>query len=229
MFFFPIGDEAPRPGFTPYALYVLIALNILFYLGEMGAGLPKAVMMWGMIPSHLAEHRDIYTLLTSQFVHGGFFHLLFNMLFLWIFGDNIEDLLGGAWFLFFYLACGIASSLVHCLFNPGSTVPCVGASGAIAGIMGAYIWSFPKNRIRNFYFFLFRGGTFMISAWFYLGFWFFSQVWGVLGGEVSHVAFWAHIGGFLTGVILINGLPKRPPALDYYHALLQWREQKSWQ
>jgi len=155
--------------------------------------------------------------------------LIFNMLYLWIFGDNIEDLLGRGWFLFFYLVCGIFAALIHCIFNINSQIPCVGASGAIAGVMGAYIWCFPRNNIRNFYFF-FPGikGVFKIPAWFYLGFWFLGQIFSVLFAGGSPVAFWAHIGGFAMGAFLINGLPKNPAALEYYKDNIRLQEKRGW-
>ena len=162
-------------------------------------------------------------LLTSMFIHGGWLHLLFNMWFLWIFGDNVEDSLGHGWYLLFYFVCGIAASLFYTLLNAGSVVPTVGASGAIAGVMGGYFVIYPRARVLTLvpFFFIF----FMwLPAWIILGYWFVGQFLsgaatslGVHGGNQGGIAFWAHVGGFLTGIFLIKLFPAR--TRRYYYGL----------
>ncbi|MCL5036783.1 MAG: rhomboid family intramembrane serine protease [Chloroflexi bacterium] len=225
MFFFPIGDEDPRPGFIPYATIAIIVINILFFFFQFAVGFKESIYMLGTIPSSLVYNGTFYTLITSMFTHGGLLHLGGNMLFLWIFGDNVEDLLGRFWYVVFYLICGIFSDLVFTVINIHSDIPLVGASGAISGVMGAYILCFPKNNIRNFYFFYFRTGIVKIPAWAYLGFWFIWQVIsGAAAGEGGGIAFMAHVAGFLMGMFLILGLPKSKAALDYYKTTIARRE-----
>lgn len=163
-------------------------------------------------------------LLTSMFLHGSLIHLLGNMLFFWIFADNLEDMLGTFGFVIFYLACGVISALAEVALHPHSTLPVIGASGAIAGVLGAYTVLFPWNRIRTFYWFFFiLVGVWDIPALYYLGFWFIAQFFlGLVtatGIEYSGVAYMAHVGGFLAGLILILVLPKREKVRRYYQGL----------
>jgi membrane associated rhomboid family serine protease len=153
------------------------------------------------------------TLFTSMFVHAGWLHLLSNMLYLWIFGDNVEDNVGHFGFLILYILSGLAGAFAHILFNPDSTIPTVGASGAISGVLGAYVVLYPAGRIRTLMFippFI----TFVrVPALLLIGFWFFMQLMGGLASletpQASGVAFWAHVGGFVAGVLLVNLLRKR--------------------
>ncbi len=159
--------------------------------------------------------------LTSMFLHGGWLHLIFNMWALWIFGDNVEDRLGHAWYLLFYLICGVAAALFHTLLNANSIVPTVGASGAIAGVMGAYFLLYPRARVLTLVplFFVF---CVWLPAWVVLGYWFVAQFISgaatsiaVHGGGSSGIAFWAHVGGFLAGMLLIKLFPSRARRYHY--------------
>jgi membrane associated rhomboid family serine protease len=158
------------------------------------------------------------TLLTSMFIHGGFLHIASNMLYLWVFGDNVEDQLGHVTYLIFYVVCGIAAGLTHVLVNAGSTIPSVGASGAIAGVLGGYLLMFPGAQVRTL---LFLGPIILfprISAFILIGFWFITQLLsgvaslGMTSQQTSGVAFWAHIGGFVAGLLLALVLRPRQPS-----------------
>jgi membrane associated rhomboid family serine protease len=211
----PIGDDNSERLTRPYVTYLLIALNVLAFLFEITrpseAALQSFFMKWAVVPQEYAKHVDLppqipfpfwFTLFTSMFLHGGWMHLIGNMLFLWVFGDNVEDRWGHLKFLIIYLVCGVAASLTHIFFNLNSSLPSLGASGAISGILGAYLVLFPKNRIRV----LSRVGIISVPAIVMLGFWillqFISQM-AEMGRttESSGVAYWAHIGGFLAGII----------------------------
>jgi len=211
----PIGDDNTGRVRTPYVTYLLIALNVLAFLFEITrpseAQLQTFFQKWAVVPQEYAQHADLppqipfpfwATLFTSMFLHGGWMHLIGNMLFLWVFGDNVEDRWGHIRFLVIYLVCGIAASFAHIFFNLSSSIPSLGASGAISGILGAYLVLFPRNRIRV----LSRAGIITVPAIVMLGFWillqFISQM-AEIGrtAETSGVAYWAHIGGFLAGII----------------------------
>jgi len=223
---FPINDDNPTR-ITPYVTYGLIAINVLIFIYQLSLSeqeLTKFFYQWAVVPVQLTgtftgnptpiltvEPPEILTLITSQFLHGGFAHIAGNMLFLWIFGNNVEDQLGHFKFLFFYLACGVLASLAQWYFSQGSQLPSLGASGAIAGVMGAYIIRFPKVSVRT----VIPIGIFPfftnIPAYFYLGIWFFQQAlysFATLaprtnvGMENGGVAYWAHAGGFVFGAIL---------------------------
>ena len=214
----PLHDDNPT-NITPVVVYALITINVLVFLHQMslGAGINDFFRLYAVIPRELSASfagaslnqpvPETYTLITSQFLHGGFMHIGFNMLFLWTFGNNIEDSLGHVKFLIFYLGCGILAGLTHWFFDMNSIVPTVGASGAIAGVMGAYILKYPKAQILT----LLPLGIFIttirIPAFFFLGFWFIQQaISSVLSlglpGNTGGVAYWAHAGGFVFGAIL---------------------------
>ena len=205
---FPIRDTQPSYS-TPIVVISLIVVNILIFLFQFSLD-PYSqnafVAAYGLTPDrfHFAN------VLTSMFLHGGWMHVLGNMWFLWIFGDNIEDILGHAKFLAFYLVCGIAAALTQTVLNPYSRVPMVGASGAIAGVMGAYMVKFPHSRIRTLAFILFFITTFDVPAWLMLIYWFAIQLFSGVGSvgytQVSQggTAFFAHVGGFIGGVLLVN-------------------------
>ena len=190
--------------------YLLIAANVLVFLFFLMAGANQEALVYqfALIPSNvtagvdLGDVRDIFT---SMFMHGGWAHLLGNMLYLWIFGDNVEDRLGSFNYLLFYLAGGVAASLAHILTNPGSQIPTVGASGAIAAVLGAYLVLYPRSRVLTFIPLGFFMRLTLVPASLVLGLWFVLQLFnGVvsLGGpEMGGVAFWAHIGGFAFGVL----------------------------
>lgn len=205
---FPIRDHNPS-GRTPYVTWALIALNVLIFLSYWpGDGNERAMMLfyydWGMTPALVTQHGTYSTLLTSMFLHGGLMHLAGNMLFLWVFGDNLEDMMGHVPYLLFYLASGIGAALMQILAEPGSPVPTVGASGAIAGIMGGYLLLFPKARVDVLIIILFFFRIIPIPAWIMLGLWLGFQIVGQLGADpmTGGVAYWAHIGGFIAGVVL---------------------------
>lgn len=204
--FFPIGDDQVQGGYTPYISYSFIAFNILIFFFQVSlpiGELNSFIFEYGSIPVETMRGEDTHTLFTSMFLHGGWMHLIGNMLFLWVFADNIEATVGSMSFLIFYLLGGLAAHAAHIYFNVGSEIPTVGASGAISAVMGAYLVMFPTSRIKIWAFFF----TFRIQALFFLGFWIFQQ-WmsGTAALEVATeqstgVAWWAHIGGFAFGVL----------------------------
>lgn len=206
--FFPIGDVNVTRGVKPVFTPLFIGLNIavflwMFQLNEYEQ--TDLVMKFGCIPNRLMHGEGIYTLITSIFLHGGWMHIIGNMLFLWVFADNIESTIGYLRFLVFYFGGGIFATLVHVFFSMNSEVPCVGASGAIAACLGAYMVMFPGSRIKVL-FILFLS-SFRVPAYLFLGIWMIQQTWagiGTLGTaaiESSGVAYWAHIGGFVYGLL----------------------------
>ncbi len=204
---FPIRDHNPAER-TPYVTYTLIALNVFIFLVTLlTAQDERALSMlyydYGMIPARLTNGEGQLGLLTAMFIHAGFWHLGGNMLFLWIFGDNMEDQMGHVPFLVFYLVSGVAASMAHYALAPGSPVPLVGASGAIAGVMGGYLLLFPKARVDIFLFLIIFIRIFPIPSWIMLALWFAMQIfYGVGTGTGGGVAYWAHAGGFVAGLLL---------------------------
>lgn len=210
----PLRDSQPSYN-TPAVTILLIVTNVFVFLYQISLDPYSAnelIFRYGIIPSRFQP----VDLLTSMFLHGGWMHLIGNMWFLWIYGDNVEDVLGRGKYLIFYLACGIAAGLTHLLLNPDSRVPTIGASGAIAGVMGAYLVKFPHARIVTLVIFFFIT-TIDIPAAFILIYWFFLQI---LSGAVTvgqadisqgGVAWFAHVGGFVAGVILIRIFGTRTP------------------
>jgi membrane associated rhomboid family serine protease len=208
---FPIGDTEQRnagPGFLTIGLVVLNVIVFIFQITMSDAALNDFIRRWGVIPVEILEGDQLLSLFTSMFLHGGWMHLISNMLYLWVFGDNIEHVLGELLYLAFYFAGGLAASAAHILLNSGSSVPSVGASGAIAAILGAYIVMFPESRVKVL---LFTGrgmGVRRVTALIFLGIWGLSQLLsgiGSLGAETAQtggVAVWAHIGGFVFGLII---------------------------
>ncbi|MEO1678516.1 MAG: rhomboid family intramembrane serine protease [Pseudomonadota bacterium] len=208
MFLLPFRDHNPS-GRTAYVTYLLIAANVLVFLvtlpamGDARAG-AILVLSYGLVPADAT----ITSALTSMFLHGGPMHLAGNMLFLWIYGDNMEDEFGHVGFAAFYVVCGIVAGFAHVAFNPGSGVPLVGASGAIAGVMGAYLMFYPRARIDVFLLIVVFFRVIPVPAWIVLAFWFVTQIFsGVAtgGADGAGVAYWAHAGGFLAGIAA--GLP----------------------
>lgn len=190
---------------TPVVTWLLIGLNVGLHIA-LATGDPEARHItfesWGLIPAAFSW----LSVLTSMFVHGDLLHLGSNMVSLWIFGDNVEDQLGHGRFLLFYLACGAVAALAETWASPGSLIPMVGASGAIAGVMGAYFVMFPHSRVLVLLFLVFYINVIEVPAVFFLAFWFFMQVVGGLGraaeaANTGGVAFWAHAGGFLAGAL----------------------------
>ena len=209
LFMFPIRDHNPS-GRTPYVTYGLIVANIVIFISYWGLFQnPRALnaffIDWALIPALVTEGYGFSGLLTSMFLHGGLTHLAGNMLFLFIFGDNIEDALGHVKYLGFYLASGLIAALVHYVSAPLSPIPTVGASGAIAGVMGAYLLMFPKARVDILVILIVIFKIIPVPAWIMLAVWFGLQLFGGFGpaGDGSGVAYWAHLGGFVAGMALI--------------------------
>lgn len=194
--FFPIGDENPRER-TPYVNYALLASNILVFLFTSFPQPTDAVLVnYAMIPDHFRLH----TLFTSMFLHAGIAHLVGNMLFLWICGDNVEDRLGHVGYLAFYLVCGAAAGYAHLLTTRHPELPTLGASGAISGVLAAYVVFFPRHRIKMLFWFGFFINRFLVPAWAWIGFWFVQQLLFNFLGSGGGVAYMAHIGGFLAAL-----------------------------
>ncbi len=205
---FPIRDHNPS-GRTPYVTYILMAVNIGVFLSYVGLfGNERALNMfffdWALIPGRVTSGDGLTGLFTSMFLHGGWLHLAGNMLFLYIFGDNIEDEMGHVGYLIFYLACGLLSAVAHVISAPFSPVPTVGASGAIAGVMGGYLLLYPKAKVDVLLIFIVNFRILQIPAWIMLGLWLGMQFIGGVGADPSQggVAYWAHAGGFVVGLVL---------------------------
>lgn len=205
---FPIRDHNPS-GRTPYVTYALIALNVVVFLAYVGLfSDPRALSIfffdWGIVPARIEQGAGYFGFLTSMFLHAGFMHIAGNMLFLWIFGDNLEDEMGHLGFLAFYLAAGIGAGLVHVMMSPGSLVPTVGASGAIAGVMGGYLLLFPKAKVDILLIIIIFFRIFTVPAWVMLIIWFGLQFFGGISASAhtGGVAYWAHAGGFVIGMAL---------------------------
>ena len=225
----PIGDDRYGDGSPALVTLGLVALNVLAFVLELTQPSPGAlqslIQAWGVVPREYTAARDLApyiplpfwtTLFTSMFLHGGFAHLGGNMLYLWIFGDNVERRLGRGRFLLFYLACGVAAAFAHILFNSRSGVPTVGASGAMSGVLGGYLLLFPQNRVRV----MTSAGVTAVPAVVMLGLWILIQFVSGFGTiaqteETGGVAYMAHIGGFLAGMALVTlmGARRRRPAL----------------
>jgi membrane associated rhomboid family serine protease len=200
----PIGDDNSSRRTVPLVTYVLIILNVLFFLVELGGG-DAFIMKWAFVPSRFLADPvgDFPTLFTSMFMHAGLLHLGSNMLYLWIFGDNVEDRFGYAKFIIFYLLCGLGATFTQLAFSLGSNIPNLGASGAIAGVLGAYLVMFPKGRVQM----LMGRGVIPMSALIVIGLWFVLQLFSGTGSiaattDTGGVAYMAHIGGFVAGFIL---------------------------
>jgi membrane associated rhomboid family serine protease len=234
----PIRDDAPRFA-TPYVTYFLIVVNTLVFLFELtfpGPERQQLIYTFGFVPAKITAlfsgahsvaingavlpvtaQTALIPVLTSMFMHAGWLHLIINMWFLWIFGDNVEDYLGHFWYLMLYLTAGIIGTGLHTALNPGSAAPGVGASGAIAGVMGAYLILFPSARVTTLvpFFFLF---FIRLPAWLVLGYWFLLQFLSGAATSIAYssqtsgsgIAFWAHVGGFAAGAALIKMFPRRP-------------------
>ena len=219
---FPIRDHNPSLR-TPFVTYALIAANILIFAAYWPYFADEARLAsffgdWAMIPAEVSNGEQVHTLLTSMFLHGSLMHLGGNMLFLWIFGDNLEDELGHVGFLVFYLASGIGADIAQLLSAPTSPVPTVGASGAIAGVMGGYLLLFPRARVDVLFVFIVFFRIFPVPAWVMLGLWFALQLFSGVGSDVfgGGVAYWAHAGGFLIGFLFVLPLWLRRGGPDYW-------------
>lgn len=214
----PLRDKNPSSTF-PYVTIVIIVVNVFMFLVELSleTKLDSFLMKYGVVPQKVVHHAQIrdstffstfFPFFSSMFLHGGVVHLVGNMWYLWIFGDNIEDELGHFKYLCFYVLCGIVASLVHLLFNSNSGIPCIGASGAIAGVLGAYTITFPYARVVTIIPIVFIWQIIELPAMVVLGFWFVIQFFnGAASITVSDegvVAWWAHIGGFISGIFTFS-------------------------
>jgi len=231
---FPLRDENPTLG-RPLALLIIIGLNIFSWVFIQGLGadepLARSLCELGLIPGdllgrvppgtviplnehlgcELEDEGSLPTLFTHMFLHGGWFHIIGNLWFLWVFGDNIEDCMGPLRFVVFYLLCGLAAAAAQILSDPATTAPMVGASGAIGGVMGAYARLYPHARIHTLIFLGFFVTTISVPAIGMLGYWFILQLAGGmpgLHGAGGGVAFWAHVGGFLAGLVLVGPMQR---------------------
>jgi len=214
----PLYDTA-RSRSLPFVNWLLIAANVLVFLYEIRlspTGLDRLTNTWGLVPTRLMTEPATawITVLTSMFLHGGWFHILSNMWVLFIFGDNVEDRMGGSRYLIFYLLSGVAAALLQCFVLAGSREPMIGASGAIAGVLGAYLILYPRARVASLVPILFIFTVIEIPAAIFLLFWFVSQLfsgWLTLGGAGgSGVAWWAHVGGFVFGMLAVFLFARRP-------------------
>ncbi|MFZ3581866.1 rhomboid family intramembrane serine protease [Loktanella sp. DJP18] len=211
---FPIRDHNPSNR-TPFVTYALLIANVAIWLWSVTTITDTNAINWfyyhyALIPARLAGGEGFSGLLTSMFLHAGFLHLAGNMLFLFIFGDNLEDRMGHLTFAGFYVACGVAAGLAQVMIDPTSAVPTVGASGAIAGVMGGYLLLFPRARVDIILILIVFFKVFPVPAWIMLGLWFAMQAFGGLGPQGDGgVAYWAHIGGFVAGLILAVPLWRR--------------------
>ena len=200
----PIGDDDSARRAVPVVTYALIVLNVLFFLVELSGG-DAFIMKWAFVPSRFLANpaADFLTLFTSMFMHGGWLHLGGNMLYLWIFGDNVEDRFGQARFLIFYLLCGLGATAAQLVFSLDSNVPNLGASGAIAGVLGSYVLLFPQARVS-----VLQGQRVIpMPALIVIGFWFILQLFSGIGSiaqtsDTGGVAYMAHVGGFVVGFLL---------------------------
>ncbi|MEE9282047.1 MAG: rhomboid family intramembrane serine protease [Myxococcota bacterium] len=247
---FPIRDDNPQ-FLIPISTYVLIGLNVAAWIFVQGLGfepaLSRSVCTLGLIPGELLQTLPAgtplqlspgvacvitgtptwHTPLTSMFLHGGWLHVLFNMWFMWIFGDNVEDSMGHVRFVVFYLLCGFVAAGLQVASDPNSGIPMVGASGAIGGVMGAYIILYPRVHVHMLIILGFYVTTIAVPAVLMLGYWFVAQLvggWVSLDSQGGGVAFWAHVGGFAAGALLI--LLFRNPRLLDRHPYYGWKRQR---
>jgi membrane associated rhomboid family serine protease len=244
----PVRDDNPH-FITPYATYAIVALNVFVWIAIQGLGndpaLTRSVCTFGLVPGELLQtlppgarfqvsarawcvitgQPDWFTAISHMFMHGSWMHLIGNMWFMWIFGNNVEDSMGHARFVLFYLLCGLAAAALQMISNPTSGLPMVGASGAIGGVMGAYVLLYPRVRVHMLFWFGLYVTTFAVPAVWMLGYWFVVQL---LGGLVSvgtrggGTAFWAHVGGFVAGAVLIGLF--RVPEMVRRHPNYGWRD-----
>jgi membrane associated rhomboid family serine protease len=238
---FPYRDDNPTLA-TPAVTFLLIGLNVAAWVLVQGMGtdpmLSRSVCELGLIPGEylgrlppgytvplgpelgcvIEADQNLLAPLSSMFLHGGWFHLIGNMWFLWVFGNNVEDSMGRGRYFVFYILCGLAAAAAQTLVNPSSPIPMVGASGAISGVMGAYIILYPRVRVHMLVFLGFFITTIVVPAYLMLGYWFLLQILGgvpTIGDDKGGVAFWAHAGGFIAGAILIQAF--KDPGLVAKH------------
>ncbi len=211
----PIQNESRRVQF-PLVTYGIIALNVIMFVLQLALG-DNFTLEYALVPANVSHGQALLTVLTSMFMHAGFLHILSNMIYLWVFGPALEDVMGSIPFGIFYLVCGVAATVLQVFVNMNSQVPNLGASGAVAGVLGGYILLFPRDTIRTVN--MVGGGMLSnrISALVLIGFWFVLQLFSGLGSianlssDQGGVAYFAHIGGFVAGVALVKLFARRPP------------------
>jgi membrane associated rhomboid family serine protease len=205
----PLKNDISAETFPTLTLALILA-NVFAFVWQLVVGPDHAIAFFGAVPRAIVQgglHEGLpvwVTLLTAMFLHGGLLHLAGNMLFLWIFGGNVEDRLGHLGFLVFYLLCGSLAGIAQVLAAPTSPIPMIGASGAIAGVLGAYFMLFPRSRVLTLFWFLFWVKTTYVPAVFFLGIWFLMQLLSLPQGANGGVAFAAHVGGFIAGLLLVR-------------------------
>lgn len=207
----PLTDDNRGRRTTPFVTWSLIAINVIVFLYQLLLGeqqLWRFITDYGIIPREISNGEGYLSLVTSMFLHGGWLHIIGNMLFLWVFGDNVEDIMGHVRYLLFYLLTGLAAGLAQVFTNPESTIPLIGASGAVSGLLAAYLVSFPHGRILTLVTLGFFITTFMLPAWVMIGYWIVLQViQGTMSlgidADTGGVAWFAHIGGFVAGLALV--------------------------
>ncbi len=231
----PIRDDQPSFS-TPFVNYFVIALNVIVFLFEQSVqfqdprGFVALMYEFGVVPTHVTHalagagqislSAAFLPMLTSMFLHAGWLHVIGNLWFLWIFGDNIEDQLGHFRYLLFYLICGFAAAITHIALNFGSSLPTVGASGAISGVMGAYLLLYPRAKVQTLVVLVVFFTFWWVPAWFFLCYWFLLQFLSgaaAIAGtaRATGIAVWAHVGGFVAGLILIKVFPRRERIARY--------------
>ncbi|PSL20057.1 rhomboid family intramembrane serine protease [Shimia abyssi] len=220
---FPIRDHNPS-GRTPIVVYALLLINVVIFLAFTPMNddqqLAHFYQNWALIPGEVYHGYSLHTLISSMFLHGGWMHLLGNMLFLWIFGDNMEDEMGHVGFLIFYVLSGLGAGAAQIAADPYSNIPMIGASGAIAGVMGGYLLMFPKARVDVILIIIIFFKIFTVRAWIVLGIWFAIQLFGsaAMNSAEGGVAYWAHAGGFVAGVVLALPLWLRQGGTGFWRA-----------
>ena len=201
----PIGDASRRPVRLPLVTIAIILINALVFLLELAGG-DAFIYQWSFVPADIVAGRNLITIFTAMFMHAGWLHIGGNMLFLWVFGPEIEDAMGPLRYLVFYLLGGVAASLAQTLIDPHSTIPNLGASGAIAAVMGVFLITYPRDQIKTVLFLGWFYGVRLIPAVLLVGFWFLTQLFNEVGAlastDSSGVAYMAHVGGFLFGLVL---------------------------
>jgi len=203
---FPLYDESKIQGYIPWITVLIILTNLICFLFSF-TNLEDILAKFAFVPANFFQQKDFFPLFSSMFLHGGFGHLFGNMWFLWIFGDNLEKKLGRIKFLIFYILCGIGATLFYAILTENPSIPVIGASGAISGVLGGYFIRFPKNRIKTLIpgFFIFH--IISIPAILFGGIWFFYQFLSL--GSNLNIAFLAHIGGFLIGIVLMRSFARK--------------------
>jgi membrane associated rhomboid family serine protease len=216
---FPISDSQHKPSRFPFVNISLIVITVIVFFMQITSPDPEAfIQQYALIPAHVdwSNYRTLFPFITSMFLHGGFLHIISNMVFLWVFGDNAEGEFPPFVYLFVYLGAGLVGGFAQYILMPGSTIPMLGASGAVAGALGAYFALFPHHKITSFVFIPPLITTIQVSAGFMLGYWILLQVIsgvfsiGQINAEVGGIAFFAHIGGFVFGYVIAKLLPKEP-------------------